>query len=149
MKTPDEIRTELSDARKKVLTVIEATPEGNWKKLPSNGPDEWNIQQVVEHIIDVEIILTTRVCKSCGYPGPESPFSDKGPQCPTRESAIEAFNMAVEVSNSKIKYVTETDLAIESEVDVLVFYINLNFLDQKLPLSLQSSISKFICFNCI
>ena len=113
MKTPDEIRTELSDARKKVLTVIEATPEGNWKKLPFNGPDEWNIQQVVEHIIDVEIILTTRVCKSCGYPGPESPFSDKGPQCPTRESAIEAFNMAVEVSNSKIKYVTETDLAIE------------------------------------
>lgn len=115
MKTPDEIRTELSDARKEVLTVIEAVPEVNWKKLPASGLDEWNIQQVAEHIIDAEIRLTIRVCDSCGYPGPESPFADKGPQCPTRESGIEAFNKAVDVSNSKIKYITETDLAIERQ----------------------------------
>jgi hypothetical protein len=128
MATPDELRAEIADARATLRTALQGASQDTWEKLPADGgdgEDAWSARQAAEHVIGAEIYFTNLVCKACGYPGPESPFSGGKPNFTSVDDARTALDDAIAAADSKIKYITETDLAItrdEGTVETLVAF---------------------------
>jgi len=128
MATPDELRAEIAAARDTLRTALHATSQETWEREPAgstDGEESWSARQTAEHVIGAEIYFTNLVCKACGYPGPDSPFEGGKPSFDTVDAARAAFDQAIAIADSKIKYVTETDLAIardEGTVESLVAF---------------------------
>ena len=112
MATPDELRAGLAAARGDFQGAL-STAGANWERQPegSEGEDAWSARQVAEHVVKVELFFANLICTSCGYDGPDSPFGDAEINLPSAAEARTAFDKAVAAADSKINYVTETDLA--------------------------------------
>jgi len=112
MARADELRAELARARDELGQALRAAG-GNWERKPASGEGEaaWSARQAAEHAIPVEVTYTSAICAACGYPGLERMQASY----PTAASAEEGLVQAVELSNGKIKYVTEKDLAMSHE----------------------------------
>jgi hypothetical protein len=128
MATPDELRTEIATARDALRAALQSASPTTWEQQPigsADGEDSWSPRQAAEHVIGAEIYFTNLVCKACGYPGPDSPFEGGEPSFDTVDAARAAFDDAVVAADSKIKYITATDLAIardEGTVESLVAF---------------------------
>lgn len=108
MATPDELRAQLVESRTAFRAALEAVTDG-WEKAPESGEGEeaWSARQVAQHAIGAEYFFATAICEACGYPGVERPANM---EFATPAEAITAFDAAVEATNKKLKYLTETDL---------------------------------------
>ncbi len=126
MATPDELRAEIATARDALRTALQAASPSTWEQQPvgrTDGEESWSPRQAAEHVVGTELYYTTLVCKACGYPEPDSPFEGGKPSFATVDAARASFDEAVAAADSKIKYITETDLAIardEGTVESLV-----------------------------
>lgn len=111
MATPDELRAQLAESRAAFRAALESITDG-WEKVPESGEgeDAWSARQAAQHAIRTEYFFTTAICEACGYPGVDVP---EDPQFASPAEAISAFDAAIETTNKKLKYVTETDLAKE------------------------------------
>lgn len=116
MATPDELRAGLAAARGDFQGAL-STAGANWERKPAasegegEGEETWAARQVAEHVVKVELFFANLICTACGYDGPASPFGDAEIQLPSAAEARTAFDKAVAAADSKINYVTETDLA--------------------------------------
>jgi hypothetical protein len=112
MPTPDELRATLDEARAAFRATLESASE-NWDRKPeaAEGEAAWSARQVAQHAAASEVYFAKAICDACGYPGPEVPRE----RYATPAEAIAGFDKAVETSNSRIKYVTETDLPRQHE----------------------------------
>lgn len=112
MATPDELRTAIAEGRA-VFRETLANFAGDWERKPEagEGEDAWSPRQAAQHAIGAEAYFTTSICKACGYPGVEFPRPDYA----TPADALRAFEEVVELTNKKLKYVTDTDLAHKDE----------------------------------
>jgi hypothetical protein len=114
MPTPDEVRAEIAAGRETFRAALQAAAAGDWERTPegegrtrSGDPEAaWSARKVAEHAIPAEAFFATAVCTACGYPGVE--FSNRS--YASAAEALTAFDEVIEVTNKKIKYVTETDL---------------------------------------
>ena len=133
MATPDELRAEIAAARNTLRTALQGASQDTWEQQPatdsagasSEGEDAWSARQAAEHVIGAEIHFTNLVCKACGYPGPDSPFAGGKPSFDSVDEARSALDDAIAAADSKIKYITDTDLAIERDegtVETLVAF---------------------------
>ncbi len=111
MATPDELRASLAESRAAFRAALEAVTDG-WETAPASGEGEeaWSARKVAEHTIRAELFFTTAICDACGYPGVDVPADM---QFSTPAEAIAAFDTAVETTNKKLKYVSDTDLVKE------------------------------------
>lgn len=106
MATPDELRAAIKVGREMLAGAITAAAD-NWEKTPADG---WSPRKTAEHVIAAEVFFATVVCNDCGYDGPTSPFEGE-PQFASAAEAAAALEQAASASDSKIKYVTQEDLA--------------------------------------
>lgn len=105
--TPDDLRASLAAARAELREALREAADG-WDRLSVSGDGEvWTARQTAEHVIPGEAHYATLVCTACGYPGVEF---DPRAAYETAGQAIAALDAVVELSNKKLKYVTETDL---------------------------------------
>ena len=127
MATPDELRAAIADARQELQQALGAASD-SWELQPTQSEDEepWTVRQTAEHTVESELVFANEVCRSCGYPGPENPFAESpltfvrgrlpdDIQLANAAGAQDAFETAVAAADSKIKYVTETDLEMKNE----------------------------------
>jgi hypothetical protein len=106
MPTPDELRAAIAEGRSELKAAISAAA-GAWETSPGGaGEDAWSARQAAEHVIPTEGFFTTAVCKACGYPGLERITGSY----PTAADALKHLDDVIEITNKKLKYVTETDL---------------------------------------
>jgi len=105
MPTPDELREDLASARADFRDALSEVAAG-WERVPP-GDGAWSPRQTAEHAIPGEAHMTTLVCTACGYPGVEF---DPKPVYTTADDAVAALDAMVELTNKKLKYVTEGDL---------------------------------------
>lgn len=108
MPTPDELRAAIAEGRQVLRAALEAASRGDWEKKPAAGEGEgaWSAREVAQHVIPAEAYFATEICVACGYPGVE--FTNRSYATPAE--ALAALDEVIEISNKKIKYVTETDL---------------------------------------
>ncbi len=107
MATPDELLSAIGEARTTLKAALEAAKAGDWeKKAAGEGEEAWSAREVAQHVIPSEAFFATATCKACGYPGVE--FSNR--DYPDAAAALAALDEVIEVTNKKIKYVTDTDL---------------------------------------
>lgn len=108
MATPDELRAAIAEGREALKAAIAAAANA-WETKPQagEGEDAWSPRQVAEHVIPTEGFFTSAVCAACGYPGLERISGSY----PTAQDALRHLDEVIELSNKKLKYVTETDLA--------------------------------------
>jgi hypothetical protein len=108
MATPDELREELAGARAALRAALEAAPAAKWEVAPGTGEGEeaWSARQAAEHAVGAEAFFTTAVCTACGYPGVEA----EKPSFSTPAEAVAGLDAMIELTNKKLKYVTEGDL---------------------------------------
>ncbi len=111
MATPDELRASLAESRAAFRAALEAVTDG-WETVPTagEGEDAWSARKVAEHTIGAESFFTTAICEACGYPGLDKPAPLA---LATPAEAIVAFDAAVESTNKKLNYVSDTDLVKE------------------------------------
>ena len=98
MATPDELRAEIADARATLRAALQAASQDTWEQQPAgggDGEDAWSARQAAEHVIGAEIHFTNLVCKACGYPGPDSPFSGGKPNFTSLDDARSALDDAI------------------------------------------------------
>ncbi len=103
MATPDELRATLAGARAAFREAIEESEMG-WRRGPGDGA--WTAQEVAEHVIEIEALITTMVCEACGYEGIEA----GKPDCASFIEAIDEFDAVVDRCDAKLKHVTPEDL---------------------------------------
>ncbi|MFN0095567.1 MAG: DinB family protein [Dehalococcoidia bacterium] len=108
MPTPDELRAAIADGRAALRSALEAAASGDWEKRPASGEGEaaWSARETAEHTVEIEALFATAVCTACGYPGVE--FAK--PSYATPAEAIAGLEAVTELTNKKLKYVSETDL---------------------------------------
>jgi hypothetical protein len=108
MPTPDELREAIAAGREELRAALEAARGGDWERKPAQGEgeDAWSAREVAQHVIPSEAFFATAICTACGYPGVE--FSNRS--YATADEALAALDEVIEVTNKKIKYVTDTDL---------------------------------------
>jgi hypothetical protein len=108
MPTPDELRAEIAEGREILRAALEAAKNGDWERKPAAGEGEaaWSAREVAQHVIPAEAFFATAICVACGYPGVE--FSNRSYASPAE--ALAALDEVIEITNKKIKYVTDTDL---------------------------------------
>ncbi len=116
MASPDELRTDIGEARDALRQAL-ATAGETWERQPGGGAGEeaWSARHAAEHVIAAEVFFATAVCTACNYPGPESPWGREKLQLGTAAAAEDAFEKAVAAADSKIKYVTDTDLEMKHD----------------------------------
>ena len=127
MATPDELRVAIADARQELKQAFVAASDG-WERQSAQSEDEepWTVRQTAEHAVESELVFANEVCTSCGYPGPENPFTQspltfirghlpEEIQLANARGAEDALEKAVAAADAKMKYVTETDLAMKNE----------------------------------
>ena len=112
MPTPDEVRADLSAARSELASALSASAAATWERKPESGEgeDAWSAREAAQHVVGAELYYAGAVCEACGYDGPESPFAD-GLELATPEQASAALEQAAAAADSKIQYVSESDLA--------------------------------------
>ncbi len=109
MATPDELRGAIAEGRETLRAALEAADAANWEKAPATGEGEaaWSARQAAEHVIGAEAFFTNAICTACGYPGVE--FTNRSYETPA--AAVAALAEVTELTNKKLKHVTEGDLA--------------------------------------
>ena len=108
MATPDELRGAIADGRAALRSALEAAASGAWERKLAGGEGEagWSAREAAEHVVPVEAMFTTAVCTACGYPGVE--FAQ--PSYATAAEAIAGLEAVTELTNKRLKYVSDTDL---------------------------------------
>jgi hypothetical protein len=108
MATPDELRASIAESREALRAALEAAKAGEWEKKPESGEgeDAWSAREVAQHVIPAEAFFATQICVACGYPGVE--FTNRSYE--SAADALAALDEVIEVTNKKIKYVSDTDL---------------------------------------
>jgi hypothetical protein len=108
MPTPDELRDEIAAGREVLRSALEAVKSADWEKRPAEGEGEaaWSPREVAQHVIPSEAFFATATCVACGYPGVE--FTNRS--YANADEALAALDEVIEVTNKKIKYVTDTDI---------------------------------------
>ena len=107
MPTPDELRDHIAAGREVLRSALETVKNADWEKRPEGeGEAAWSPREVAEHAIASEAFFATATCVACGYPGVE--FSNRS--YANADEALVALDEVIEVTNKKIKYVTDTDL---------------------------------------
>ncbi len=112
MKTPDDLRVAIAAARDDLRQALNDV-DGRWEAnvAGSEGEDQWTARRAAEHVISAETYFTTQVCVACGYPGLDSSrLSFASPA-----EALQALDEVAAKCDGKLKYVTETDLAMKHE----------------------------------
>ena len=112
MATPDELRADLAAAKQEFEEALKAAGEG-WERKPASGEgeDAWSPRQAAEHCIGADVGYATAVCLACGYPGLERWQGSYA----TPEEALAGFGEARALSEGRLKYVTEKDLAMQNQ----------------------------------
>ena len=107
MATPDELRAAIADGRETLRAALEAAKGGDWNRAgEGEGEAAWSAREAAQHVINSEAFFATATCEACGYPGVEY---DRRP-LETPAAALAALDEVIEITNKKIKYVTDTDL---------------------------------------
>jgi hypothetical protein len=107
MATPDELRAAIAEGREILRAALEAAKAGDWERKPAGeGEAAWSAREVAQHVIPAEAFFATAICMACGYPGVE--FTNRSYASPAE--ALTALDEVIEITNKKIKYVTDTDL---------------------------------------
>jgi predicted transglutaminase-like cysteine proteinase len=108
MPSPDELRAAIAEGREELRAALQSAHQETWQLRPMGGESEgaWSAREVAEHVIPAEAFFATAICKACGYPGVE--FERREYHTPA--DALQALDEVIEVTNKKIKYVTDTDL---------------------------------------
>lgn len=108
MPTPDELRAPIAAGRVKLEAAIRAAAP-NWE---SQSPgDDWSPRTAAEHVIPAEAFFATAICKACGYPGVEM---ERG-SYDSAEDALTALVAVSELSDGRLKYITQEDLENKDE----------------------------------
>ncbi len=112
MATPDEMRAAIDAARDELRSAIKGAATF-WEKKPATGEGEaaWSPRQAAEHVVAAHVWYANAVCVACGYPGPER-FQ---PAFATAEEAETGLARAVELSQGKLKHITDKDLLMKHE----------------------------------
>ncbi len=111
MPTPDELRADIATARQDFHSALEGAG-ATWETKPAanaEGEDAWSPRQVAEHAIGADLYFASEICGACGYPGLELSRLSLA----TPAEAISAFTDASAKSDGRLKYVSETDLAMQ------------------------------------
>ncbi|MGD9933897.1 MAG: DinB family protein [Dehalococcoidia bacterium] len=113
MATPDELRAAIAEAREALAAALEAAKAGDWEKEPGTGEGEaaWSARATAEHVVGAEAFFTNAICTACGYPGVE--FANRS--YANAGEAAAALAEVIELTNKKLKYVSETDLVNKHE----------------------------------
>lgn len=108
MATPDDLRAAIAEGREALAAALEAAKAGDWEKAPGTGEGEaaWSARAAAEHVVGAEAFFTNAICTACGYPGVE--FTNRS--YANAGEAAAALAEVIEITNKKLKYVTETDL---------------------------------------
>lgn len=109
MATPDELRANLATSRGSFRDALAGLTDAQWEAVPAAGEGEeaWSARKAAEHAIRAEAFFTSALCTACGYPGVDVP---QDPAYATPAEALAAFDAVVEMTNKKLKYVTDSDL---------------------------------------
>lgn len=111
MATPDELRSDIAQARDELRSVLRGVDK-DWEKEPENGEgeDAWSARQAAEHVVRAEIFYARMVSTTCGRDAPENPWADAPPALRTPGDALRALDQAVAIADPELVLVTEADL---------------------------------------
>ena len=84
-----------------------------WDRAPTSGEGEeaWSPRRAAEHCIASDVGYASAVCVACGYPGLERFQASYA----SPAEAAEGLARASALSDGRLKYVTDKDLAMMNE----------------------------------
>lgn len=103
MSTAEEIRTELKDSTRQLLSTVQAVPEADFNRQPAKG--RWSAGQIAEHLIRVEVGTLRFFTGANRAPGrdPEAKVEELRRKLLNREQKLTAYGPIVPDDRPKQK----------------------------------------------